>query len=1377
MENYKKEYKYLEPEDRIHIPLTIERHLENYAKCRGNDERYETLWTTWAHNKKWLTRMLQLVCQSFQSYSMHDASHSEAVLHNIELILGENRVAELSATDAFILLHICYLHDIGMVLTNAEKKEIVTNQAFFDMVDELGGSDDEAFQKAVRSLKQEEYRYPEMGEEDAKRSLYRDKLEVCYAMINLLANYQRGQHGEKSLEMIKDGIVKNTAFGSGLTMSEIPKRIFIMIAECAGMHTASEISAFMELPYRDGGYVYDYMHPRFNAVMLELGDALDMDNNRFHPLMAETAGQIPHISEIHERKHAAIRRLCINSEIIEIEADCESQDELRLIRSEYDMILSILETASYYWAEICPKNLSGCLPALKEPHLLLEGKLIPKELVTARFNISQKKAFYLLEGSNVYQDRYVFLRELLQNAIDATKIQYFIDSMMSRVERKHKDSSRYSIREMNDLNSMENYSIDIEFEIKARRLLSDELKDLEEGFLPENYEAGVLIKVKDSGIGIGKEDICGLAAVGENHRNEINLKMPKWLQVTGEFGIGLQSVFVMIPRFYCYTYLRNGECYRIEFNSGVHGGYINTTPLEEHKDRYGGLHFYGTEFQMFLPLDNKISSRDCIECWKGEDPFSVEYMQKRLRNQIVELISQMILYLDGQIGEAFFPINVRTTAELQKELLVGKSGCNRLNRIKLNGNKEEQFSFISHICKASAKGNTEELSGVNEDERVIVLNAPEGADFWALDCRKMKLYIWCDDAGAIARLGVRRFLGKISNLAKRGRVREDYVKGARIYYKGIFLETREFSDDAEILEYIDIKQRLPRRYLNISRNCLTDAGEKYLEEEIYRKILSSAKKALKVIGNEKPYKEKLERYTKEVLEEEISEWKKSEPNKDGSAEKIQEYIVSVSWLSYFAFVEPMKMNRRSLCADEKQNCGWQHSIEMIEKMVKDEKFTLLKMPCLGIPVEEWWNRGKVNVPFSNIAEIVNKKKKYAVLSYREPGLRSWRQYLLHVDEENILKPLSGAESIKIFADEEKKLDQKFLELLSRAKFRRLGEQNGGSVYVANYLIAWLMRNIPTQAILMDESGDTRLNILGYEIPREIYVNRNAKTLIWKRALEIYEDRGIERFATFPFLDLKYLAVKNLPEGVYKVSRGYMSAMFKNSMLFPLTGGELVEMKKRIGDIATTLDRITDAYRWLNKREEGENGENGKLIAEELFRKVSSLEDRGECERLFDGGKRVWDHVWDEKEDALLKHEKIKDLKHKLFDKENELASEAAQDDLLGVWMVCMFLKCHSVARSYEKERDKFIQEVWDDSQNRLRLLDYIYKERVYDVEKDEIDECCRCLLGQIYDQNFDELLKKSRAQIVATDENILLYEKLRKLVQIKQGKPEEIKNL
>lgn len=829
----------LEPRDRIHIPLTIEKHLENYAKCPGNDERYETLWTTWAHNKKWLTRMLQLVCQSFQSYSQHDASHSEAVLHNIELILGEKRVSELSATDAFILLHICYLHDIGMILTSAEKEKIITTQAFFDMIDELGNSNDEVFQKAVQNLNREEYHYPHMTEEEAKRKLYQDKLEVYYAIVNLLANYQRGQHGQKSLELIKDGIVKNTAFGSGLTISEIPKRIFIMIADCSGMHTANEISSFMELPYRDGGYVYDYMHPRFDTVMLELGDALDMDNNRFHPLMAETAGQIPHVSQVHEKKHAAIRRLCINNEMIEIEADCESQEELRLIRSEYDMILSILETASYYWAEICPKTLSGCLPTLKEPRLLLKGKLIPKELVTARFNISQKKAFYLLEGSNVYQDRYVFLRELVQNAIDATKIQYFIDSMMSRTESENKDSTKYSILEMNTLNPIKNYTIDIEFEIKARKILSDELKNWEEDLLPEKYEPGVFIRVKDSGIGIGKEDICGLAAVGENHRDEINQKMPRWLQVTGEFGIGLQSVFVMVPRFYCYTYLRNGECYRIEFNSGVHGGYINTTPLENRKDRYAGLHFYGTEFQIFLPLDNKINSKDCIECWKGEDPFSANYMQKRLRSQLSELISQMILYLDGQIGEALFPVNVKTAADLQAELSVGKSGCNRLNRIKLNGNKEESFSFISHLCESPIEESKNKSSAQKDDKGIIALNAPEGSDCWALDCKEMKLYIWCDEVGSIARLGVRRFLGKISNLARKSSVREEYVKGARIYYKGIFLETREFSDDAEILEYIDIKQRLPRRYLNISRNCLTDAGENYLEKEIYQKILES----------------------------------------------------------------------------------------------------------------------------------------------------------------------------------------------------------------------------------------------------------------------------------------------------------------------------------------------------------------------------------------------------------------------------------------------------------------------------------------------------------------------------------------------------------
>ena len=181
----------------------------------------------------------------------------------------------------------------------------------------------------------------------------------------------------------------------------------------------------MELPQEDNGYVFDYIHPRFVSVLLQLGDILDMDNDRFHPLAMLSMDDIPESSLEHYRKHLAIRKLHISPETIEIAADCEDQKALRLIRRECDMLAGILQQASYEWTRICPPNFGGALPTIGSVDLKLNGQKIPKELVSAQFNISQKKAFEILEGANLYKHKFAFLREFLQNAIDATKKQYW----------------------------------------------------------------------------------------------------------------------------------------------------------------------------------------------------------------------------------------------------------------------------------------------------------------------------------------------------------------------------------------------------------------------------------------------------------------------------------------------------------------------------------------------------------------------------------------------------------------------------------------------------------------------------------------------------------------------------------------------------------------------------------------------------------------------------------------------------------------------------------------------------------------------------------------------------------------------------------------
>lgn len=69
--------------------LTVERQLQMYERHPDKSERSATLLHAWHQNKSWLIRLLELTLASFPSYSRHDASHAEAVLHNIERILGK----------------------------------------------------------------------------------------------------------------------------------------------------------------------------------------------------------------------------------------------------------------------------------------------------------------------------------------------------------------------------------------------------------------------------------------------------------------------------------------------------------------------------------------------------------------------------------------------------------------------------------------------------------------------------------------------------------------------------------------------------------------------------------------------------------------------------------------------------------------------------------------------------------------------------------------------------------------------------------------------------------------------------------------------------------------------------------------------------------------------------------------------------------------------------------------------------------------------------------------------------------------------------------------------------------------------------------------
>ena len=95
------------------LPYKLEQHLTEICNSSAT---YKNLLSVWNINKKMCQDVLNTVVMNYPHYTNHDVSHCEAIITNIEMLLGEKVIRALSPTDTWLLLQAAYLHDIGMVI-------------------------------------------------------------------------------------------------------------------------------------------------------------------------------------------------------------------------------------------------------------------------------------------------------------------------------------------------------------------------------------------------------------------------------------------------------------------------------------------------------------------------------------------------------------------------------------------------------------------------------------------------------------------------------------------------------------------------------------------------------------------------------------------------------------------------------------------------------------------------------------------------------------------------------------------------------------------------------------------------------------------------------------------------------------------------------------------------------------------------------------------------------------------------------------------------------------------------------------------------------------------------------------------------------------
>lgn len=543
------------------------------------------IYNTWLFIKKDITKQLDNVSVYFPHFSLHDSSHCETIISQIERILGEDRINGLSFSDIFLLLLVAYSHDLGMVLQYSEVEEYFRSEEYINDLNKHSQDENSPLYQTSKRLSVIDIINDGMQKE------YINSLKIYEDVLKLVEFHFRNNHANRSSEKLEKylcGKQINRVIGI---------RIIRLIAKICELHQM-DYNHILDLQHLTNGISDDYCHPRFIAFMLCLGDLLDLDTGRFNEYYLETTTPLPNESNLHKAKHESILHYLVNTKGVEIIAECEMKDVYRILQSWVEWIDDLLKFGALNWSRLAPNDF-GNSPSLIKRAISFKNNKSWIRYNNLKFSISQGRAVELLQGANIYRSKFVFLREIIQNAVDASLVQLW---------KKYKQLGEATSIVENNFPERLVGEFDISLKIK-------------------DVCGQVQIELRDKGTGISLEDILSISKVGNKRKHEILNRIPEWLKPAGAFGLGLQSIFMVANEFEIITKTENEKAKKIRFESTTSGkGYIDIEDYNKPFERGSCI---------FIKIDNEKVYFDDLYCSRFD--YETESKSKLIQQQIYNI--------------------------------------------------------------------------------------------------------------------------------------------------------------------------------------------------------------------------------------------------------------------------------------------------------------------------------------------------------------------------------------------------------------------------------------------------------------------------------------------------------------------------------------------------------------------------------------------------------------------------------------------------------------------------------------------------------------------------------------------------------------------
>jgi hypothetical protein len=348
--------------------------------------------------------ILDKIIETFPTYTMHNGQHQLNILNIYEKILGE-KLKDLTNLEAAILILGAFYHDIGMVFKKEEKENLASERDFKDFLSENN--------KAKLDMAE-------------NRGIISDSTAEWYC---------RWSHA-KRVWIFLNKIDEKLIWERNNFRKELA---YVCLSH-------NEKAEFIKEETLSSNY-WNNADLKFCALILRLADLLDFDNTRTPSSLYQfldlenPKNKNEEKSKLEWQKHFASRGFVFDNwnESNNYEIGFQASPKSPSIEKEIRLFLNYIENELLE----CNSILQFCSDRwrnFKFPDKINRQNIISQGYTYGdfKFSLDQQQILSLLMGENLYDNKFVCIRELLQNAIDTSRHREFYERNNGNVSYKAK---------------------------------------------------------------------------------------------------------------------------------------------------------------------------------------------------------------------------------------------------------------------------------------------------------------------------------------------------------------------------------------------------------------------------------------------------------------------------------------------------------------------------------------------------------------------------------------------------------------------------------------------------------------------------------------------------------------------------------------------------------------------------------------------------------------------------------------------------------------------------------------------------------------------------------------------------------------------------